>query len=402
MMSEGSFNLTETMDSTELSPTSGAAASCDFPAVESLPQQPGEIVLGRFEVKRYLGQGAFGYVFLAYDLELDRLVAVKKPRQQILSRYDSVESFIAEARTVAQLDHEHIVPVYDCLREPAGSCYIVSKFIRGQDLGSLRQQGRISLPEIVRTIRDAALALHHAHLNGIVHCDIKPANVIVDEDGKAHVTDFGIAYNRQQKSGLSGQAATPAYMSPEQADTNTRSLDGRTDVYALGVLLYQLMCGQLPFQGDSREELAAAINSGEVRPPRQIDDSIPREMESICMRAIARDPGQRYTTALDLARDLDEYFGYEPKPIDVSSVNVDPSLEPLIEQLAAHTHDIWALQRYGDGWKLGDVRNDSQKTHPCLVAYDQLPESEKEYDRATVLGTIKAMLALGYRIDRDD
>lgn len=400
-MNDGPFHLTETMGSTQPRPGSGDTATGDFPAAESLPQRPGEVILGRFEVKRYLGQGAFGYVFLAYDLELDRLVAIKKPRQQVLSHYDSVEAFISEARTVAQLDHEHIVPVYDCIRAPDGACYIVSKFIRGQDLGSLQSQGRISLPEIVRTVRDAALALHHAHLNGIVHCDIKPANVIVDDKGKAHVTDFGIAYNRQQQSPLIGQAATPAYMSPEQADSETRSLDGRTDIYALGVLLYQLMCGQLPFQGDSREALAQAISAGELRPPRQIDDSIPRELERICLMAIAREADRRYTTALDLARDLDEYFGYEPQPIDVSAVTVDESLEPLIEKLAEHTHDIWALQRYQDGWKLGDVRNDSQKTHPCLVAYDQLPEAEKEYDRATVLGTIKAMLALGYSIRRD-
>ncbi|RLQ22625.1 hypothetical protein DWB85_06490 [Seongchinamella sediminis] len=401
-MNDGPFNHTETMSATEPSPASAAPTAGDFPAGESLPQQPGEVILGRFEVKRYLGQGAFGYVFLAYDLELDRLVAMKKPRQQLLSHYDSLESFIAEARTVAQLDHQHIVPVYDCIRTPEDACYIVSKFIRGQDLGQLLQQGRISLPETVRIIRDAALALHHAHLAGIVHCDIKPANVIVGADGSTHVTDFGIAYNPQQQSGLAGDAATPAYMSPEQADANTRALDGRTDIYALGVLLYQLMCGQLPFQGDTREQLAVAISSGEVRPPRQIDDSIPRELERICLQAIARDPGQRYTTALDLARDLDDYFGYEPSPIDVSSVAVDESLNPLIEKLAQHTHDIWALQRYQDGWKLGDVRDDSRKTHPCLVAYNQLPEAEKEYDRATVIGTIKAMLALGYSIKPGD
>lgn len=401
-MNNGPFNLTETMGETALSPGSDASVANDFPAEEWLPSEPGEIILDRFEVKRYLGQGAFGYVFLAYDLQLDRLVAVKKPRQQLLSRYDSVEQFIAEARTVAQLDHEHIVPVYDCIRAADGSCYIISKFIRGQDLGWLLKKEQLRLPEIVRTIRDSALALHHAHLTGIVHCDIKPANVILDDAGKAHLTDFGIAYNPHQKGGLSENAATPAYMSPEQADRDTLALDGRTDIYALGVLLYQLMCGQLPFQGDTREELLAAIDRGAVRPPRQIDDSIPRALESICLKAISRDPARRYTTALDLARDLDEYFGYEPQPIDVSAVEVPASLGPLIEKLAEHTHDIWAQQRYKDGWKLGDVRNDGQKTHPCLVAYDQLPESEKEYDRATVLGTIRAMLALGYKIERED
>ncbi len=398
-MSDGPFNLTQTITTTELSPTSGATDS--FPHEEALPSSPGEVLLGRFEVKRFLGQGAFGHVFLAYDLELDRLVAVKKPRQQILSRYDSVEQFIAEARTVAQLDHEHIVPVYDCIRTAEGSCYIISKFIRGQDLGWLLKKGKLGLPETVRTIRDSAFALHHAHLNGIVHCDIKPANVIIDERGKAHVTDFGIAYNTRLTPGVGEHAATPAYMSPEQADKNTQTLDGRTDVYALGVLLYQMMCEQLPFQSEDREELVKAISSGEVRPPRQIDDSIPRELESICLKAMSRDPSRRYTTALDLARDLDDYFGYEPQPIDVSAVQVPASLDTLIEKLAENTHDIWAQQRYKDGWKLGDVRNDTQKTHPCLVAYEQLPEAEKEYDRATVLGTIRAMLALGYKISKD-
>ena len=401
-MNDGPFNLTETMGETALSPTAGASVANDFPTEESLPSRPGEVILERFEVKRYLGQGAFGYVFLAYDLQLDRLVAVKKPRQQLLSSYASVEQFIAEARTVAQLDHEHIVPVYDCIRTPEGSCYIVSKFIRGQDLGALLKKERLSLPEIVRTTRDTALALHHAHLAGIVHCDIKPANVIVDDAGKAHVTDFGIAYNPHQQDRPGDNAATPAYMSPEQADKKTVTLDGRTDIYALGVLLYQLMCGRLPFQGETREELVNAIGGGEVRPPRQIDDSIPLALESICLKAMSRDPARRYTTALDLARELDEYFGYEPQPIDVSAVEVPASLNPLIEKLAEHTHDIWAQQRYKDGWKLGDVRNDNQKTHPCLVAYDQLPESEKEYDRATVLGTIRAMLALGYKIDREE
>ena len=400
-MTDRPFNLTQTITTTEISPTAGDATSGSFPGEEALPSTPGEILLERFEVKRFLGQGAFGYVFLAYDLELDRLVAVKKPRQQILSSYDSVEQFIAEARTVAQLDHEHIVPVYDCIRTPEGSCYIISKYIRGQDLGWLLKKGKLTLPETVRTIRDAAFALHHAHLNGIVHCDIKPANVIIDERGKAHVTDFGIAFNSRLKPGISEHAATPAYMSPEQADMDTRLLDGRTDVYALGVLLYQMMCGQLPFQSEDREELLKTILSGEVRPLRQIDDSIPRELESICLKAMSRDPGRRYTTALDLARELDDYFGYEPQPIDVSAVSIPASLDPLIEQLAEHTHDIWSLQRYQDGWKLGDVRNDVQKTHPCLISYSQLPESEKEYDRATVLGTIKAMLALGYKISKD-
>ncbi|MEH6586109.1 MAG: protein kinase [Halioglobus sp.] len=396
-MNDGPFQHTQTIDWRKENSTPDNHSN-----EEVMPQSEGDVILDRFEVKRFLGSGAFGFVFLAYDRDLDRLVAIKKPSQKILSQFDSIDQLITEARTVAQLDHEHIVPVYDAVTAPDGSLYIISKFVRGQDLRSTLQKDRLNIPQTVKIVRDVALALHHAHLNGIVHCDIKPANVMLEDNGKAHVTDFGIAFNLRNVLEDTASAATPAYMSPEQASEANGSVDGRTDIYSLGVVLYELLCGQLPFYGESRSELLDNILTSHARPPRQIDDSIPRALETICLKAMSRDPAQRYTTSLDLARDLEKYAGYEPRPIDVSMVKVPPMLADLVEQLAENTHDIWALQRYQDGWKLGDVRNDSQKTHPCLVDYGQLPESEKQYDRVVVLGTIKAMLALGYSIEKID
>jgi serine/threonine protein kinase len=399
-MNDELFRHTQTVDRSSDDSAINGRTPTDPTQNEVAPQQEGDVILDRFEVKRFLGSGAFGFVFLAYDMDLDRLVAMKKPSQRMLSQLGNIDQLIREARTVAQLDHENIVPVYDTLSAPDGSCYIISKFVRGQDLRSLLLRGRQGMPKIVKTIKDVAFALHHAHLNAIVHCDIKPANIILDDNGKAHVTDFGIAFNLKACLQDTASDGTPAYMSPEQTQEQNKSLDGRSDIYSLGIVLYELLCGQLPFSGETRTELFNNILSANARPPRQIDDSIPRIIETICLKAMARDPAQRYTTALDMARDLEQYAGYDPKPIDVSMVDVPPELNKLIEELSENTHDIWAVQRYQDGWKLGDVRNDSHKTHPCLIAYDQLPESEKQYDRATVLGTIKGMLALGYTIEK--
>ena len=399
-MSDELFRQTQTVDRSKTGATAHSQSAPGSVAAAAAAQKEGDIILNRFEVKRFLGSGAFGFVFLAYDKDLDRLVAIKKPSDKMLAEFGNIDQLITEARTVAQLDHENIVPVYDALSAPDGSCYIISKFVRGRDLRSMLQKNPPGVPQIVKTVKDVALALHHAHLNDIIHCDIKPANIMLEDNGKAHVTDFGIAFNLKSCLEDTASNATPAYMSPEQTDETNKSLDGRTDIYSLGVVLYELLCGQLPFSGETREELVNNILTGNARPPRQIDDSIPRVIESICLKAMSRDPAQRYTTALDMARDLEQYAGYEPRPIDVSMVNVPPELNELVEDLSENTHDIWAKQRYQDGWKLGDVRNDSQKTHPCLVAYDQLPDSEKQYDRATVLGTIKGILALGYTIEK--
>lgn len=397
-MPDNESRLTQTMES--LRETTIAGSHSPGGSVQESPEAyaAGEMIMERFEVMRFLGRGSFGSVFLAHDHELQRLVAVKKPRGQLISLYESVEHFIAEARAVAQLDHENIVPVYDVLRAEDGDCFIVSKFIPGQDLGWKKRKRELSLSQIVRLVREVADALHHAHLNDIVHRDIKPANIILGDDGRAYVTDFGIASHSAATPEKDGIAATPAYMSPEQADPTITAYDGRSDIYSLGVVLYELLCLRLPFEAASGSELLAKIQSGSPRPPRQIDDSIPRILEEICLRAMSSNPAQRYTTALDLARDLEEYVGYTPAPMDFDAIQVPPELLDLVEKLAEHTHDIWAEQRFSEGWKLGDVRDDARKTHPCLVPYDQLPESEKEYDRATVMANIKAMLSLGYRI----
>jgi serine/threonine protein kinase len=271
--------------------------------------------VGRYRVIRRLGQGGFGRVYLAQDDDLDRPVAIKVPNPERISNPEEVETYLAEARTVAKLDHPNIVPVYDVGRTDDGLCYVVSKYIEGSDLavriGQARPSSRDSA-ELVATIADA---LHYAHTRGLVHRDIKPANLLIDAAEKAYVADFGLALKEEDYGKCALYAGTPAYMSPEQARGEGHRVDGRSDIFSLAVVFYELMTGKKPFRGDSHRELLEEIVSTEPRPPRQIDDSTPKELERICLKALSKRATERYPTAHDMAEELRAYL----KALDVQN-----------------------------------------------------------------------------------
>jgi serine/threonine protein kinase len=292
-------------------------------------EQPPHI--GRYRIERLLGAGGFGRVYLAHDEQLHRLVAIKVPHANLISRPEDAEAYLTEARIVASLDHPNIVPVHDVGSTEKCPCFIVSKFIEGCTLAQKIRDDRPSVAETAKLVATIADTLQYAHRKGLVHRDIKPGNILLDTSGKAFVADFGLALKEQDVGKGPAFAGTPAYMSPEQARGEGHRVDGRSDIFNLGVVFYELLVGRQPFRAASRDELLKQITTFEPRPPRQIDDTVPKELDRICLKALSKRASDRYSTAKDMADDLGHFFTQQTanQPLGTGGQGIPtPSLPP--------------------------------------------------------------------------
>ena len=270
-------------------------------ALESGPQR-----IGRFELLSQLGVGSFGHVFKARDSELDREVALKVQRSGQLGSAAEDARFLREARSAAQLDHPQIVRLYDSGQTEDGVCYLVTELVEGTTLAETIARRELDHESAARLIAEIAMALQYAHAHGIVHRDIKPSNILIDAAGRPHIADFGLAKRDVGDATMTPDGevlGTPAYMSPELARGDANAVDARCDVYSLGVVLYELLSGERPFAGN-RRMLMTQVLEEEPRPPRVLDDRIPRDLETVCLRAMAKSPARRYASAQDFADDL--------------------------------------------------------------------------------------------------
>src|ERR1022692_1104061 len=311
-------------------------STVDYHDPDALPQQ-----IGRYRVQKILGKGGFGLVYLAYDEQLKRAVAIKVAHARLIAQASDAEAYLTEARTVANLDHPHIVPVFDVGSTEQFPCFVVSKYIDGTDLHARLKQSRLPLNEAVELVATVAEALHYAHKQEIVHRDIKPGNILLDKSGKPFVADFGLALREQDVGKGPRYAGTPAYMSPEQARGEGHRVDGRSDIFSLGIVFYEMLTGRRPFKGESTAELLEQVTTLEVRPPRQMDDHIPKELERICLKALSKRASERYTTAKDMADDQRHWIGSLDGGRSPAKVGAEPVVEPELAAAPGLSKDVF-------------------------------------------------------------
>ena len=379
---------------------SADSANDPFDTYESL--QEGLVVLDRFEIRKKLGRGGFGTVFSAFDRKLDRTVAIKQTRM--------LKSFVAgrvraEARKIASLNHPNIVQIYDLIDLSDSELLIIMEHLRGEPLSARLKRATLEIGEVVAMAIEMCEALIHAHERQLVHSDFKPANLYLCENGRVKLLDFGlaVAYFPDQQTRIGG---TPGYMSPEQIRGESHLIDGRTDIWAFGVVLYEMLTGTRPFQSRTAEATTAQTLFKLAPPPRQINPDIDTELQRIVLKCLEPLITARYESVADLRDDLKHYMPEIPHESGSKARSVPPAkpasdyvpsslrlsnrgLQPFTESDAEVYLSIIPGPRDRNGipdsirfWKRWVESNDPQTEHPVGVLYGPSGSGKTSYIRA--------------------
>src|SRR6266508_3770304 len=269
---------------------------------------------GDYELLEEIGRGGQGVVFRAWQKSLNRTVAVKIIEIGQLTTSAHLKRLRREAEAAAKLNHPGIVPIYE-VGERDGTYYFSMRFVEGDALDEVVDRGSMSVRQAAELIAKVARTVHYAHEHGILHRDIKPGNILLDAKGEPHLTDFGLVRLVETESSVTQTLdviGTPSYMAPEQAVGNNAAVSSATDVYGLGAVHYQLLTAQPPFAGGTTYETIKLLLDTEPKKPRLLNPKIDRDLSTICLKCLEKDPKRRYLSALALAEDLERWLKYEP------------------------------------------------------------------------------------------
>ena len=286
-----------------------------FTGGEEVPCAPGEMI-GRYKVLRWLGGGGQGDVYLAWDDQLCREVAIKIPRRDRFKTAAEQDRFLEEARTAARLKHPSIVPVHDFGRHTDGIPFVVMDYVEGRPLTKVLRSGRLSYRRLAGLMIQVADAVQYAHDLGVVHRDLKPANILIDAEGRPLITDFGLA-ERWEPAGGTAQFGTPELAGtlgfiPPELFVGTGRVGPATDIYALGVTMYEALTGRNPFEGRTPMEVMPKVLLGEPRLPKDLRQDVPEPLQRICLKAMERAPEERYESAQMVIEDLRRFVEGRP------------------------------------------------------------------------------------------